>query len=72
MGSSRLPPKKEKKKKEKKKKGCLTNFYTKKKSAQDLKGFLKDVFNGSYGAFTLDVESMLNENLGGILGGTQC
>jgi hypothetical protein len=23
------------------------------------------------GAFTLDVESMLNENLGGILGGTQ-
>ncbi len=27
---------------------------------------------GSYGAFTLDVKSMLNENLGGILGGTQC
>jgi hypothetical protein len=26
----------------------------------------------SYGAFTLDVKSMLNENLGGILGGTQC
>jgi hypothetical protein len=24
---------------------------------------------GSYGAFTLDVKSMLNENLGGILGG---
>ncbi len=24
------------------------------------------------GAFTLDVKSMLNENLGGILGGTQC
>jgi hypothetical protein len=23
-------------------------------------------------AFTLDVKSMLNENLGGILGGTQC
>jgi hypothetical protein len=27
---------------------------------------------GSYGAFTLDVKSVLNENLGGILGGTQC
>jgi hypothetical protein len=26
----------------------------------------------SYGAFTLDVKSMLNENLDGILGGTQC
>ncbi len=26
----------------------------------------------TYGAFTLDVKSMLNENLGGILGGTQC
>jgi hypothetical protein len=25
----------------------------------------------TYGAFTLDVKSMLNENLGGILGGTQ-
>ncbi len=25
-----------------------------------------------YGAFTLDVKSMLNENLGGILGGTKC
>ncbi len=28
--------------------------------------------NYSYGAFTLDVKSVLNENLGGILGGTQC
>jgi hypothetical protein len=26
----------------------------------------------SYGAFTLNVKSVLNENLGGILGGTQC
>jgi hypothetical protein len=26
----------------------------------------------TYGAFTLDVKSMLNEKLGGILGGTQC
>ncbi len=26
----------------------------------------------SYGAFTLDVKLVLNENLGGILGGTQC
>jgi hypothetical protein len=26
----------------------------------------------TYGAFTLDVKSVLNENLGGILGGTQC
>jgi hypothetical protein len=25
-----------------------------------------------YGAFTLDDKSELNENLGGILGGTQC
>jgi hypothetical protein len=25
-----------------------------------------------YGAFTLDVKSMWNVNLGGILGGTQC
>jgi len=25
-----------------------------------------------YGAFTLDNKSMLNENVGGILGGTQC
>ncbi len=24
------------------------------------------------GAFTLDVKSLLNDNLGGILGGTQC
>ncbi len=24
------------------------------------------------GAFTLDVKSVLNENLGGVLGGTQC
>jgi hypothetical protein len=26
----------------------------------------------TYGAFTLSVKSVLNENLGGILGGTQC
>ncbi len=26
----------------------------------------------AYGTFTLDVKSVLNENLGGILGGTQC
>jgi hypothetical protein len=26
----------------------------------------------NYGAFTLNVKSVLNENLGGILGGTQC
>jgi hypothetical protein len=33
-----------------------------------------NVTKGSYiyGAFTLDVKSVLNENLGGILGGTQC
>jgi hypothetical protein len=30
------------------------------------------VDSGSYGAFSLDVKSVLNENLGGILGGTQC
>ncbi len=27
---------------------------------------------GTYGVFTFDVKSMLNENLGGILGGNQC
>jgi hypothetical protein len=27
---------------------------------------------GTYGAFTLDVKSMLNVNLDDILGGTQC
>jgi hypothetical protein len=32
-------------------------------------GFYTNVF---YGAFTLDVKSMFNENLGGILGGTLC
>jgi hypothetical protein len=26
----------------------------------------------TYGAFTLDVKLVLNENLGGILGGAQC
>jgi hypothetical protein len=26
----------------------------------------------TYGAFTLDDKAVLNENLGGILGGTQC
>jgi hypothetical protein len=26
----------------------------------------------TYGAFTLDVKLVWNENLGGILGGTQC
>jgi hypothetical protein len=26
----------------------------------------------TYGAFTPDVKSVLNKNLGGILGGTQC
>jgi len=31
--------------------------------------FLKVI---TYGAFTLDVKSMWNEKLGGILGGTQC
>ncbi len=30
------------------------------------------VFLKTNGAFTLDVKSVLNENLGGILGGTQC
>jgi hypothetical protein len=29
-------------------------------------------FKNTYDAFTLDVKSMLNENLGGILGGMQC
>jgi hypothetical protein len=29
-------------------------------------------FSLTYGAFTLDVKSMLNKNLGGILGDTHC
>jgi hypothetical protein len=29
-------------------------------------------FPYNYGVFTLDVKPVLNENLGGILGGTQC
>jgi hypothetical protein len=29
-------------------------------------------FYTNYGTFTLDVKSMLNENLGGILGDTHC
>jgi hypothetical protein len=29
-------------------------------------------FSYTYGAFTLDFKSVLNENLGGILDGTQC
>jgi hypothetical protein len=33
--------------------------------------FLIYAYNNN-GAFTLDVKSVLNENLGGILGGTQC
>ncbi len=31
-----------------------------------------EIIGKYYGAFTLDVKSTLNENLGGILGGTQC
>ncbi len=30
------------------------------------------IWHEPYGAFTLDVKSVLNENLGGILGGTHC
>jgi hypothetical protein len=33
---------------------------------------LRVMYMNNYGAFALDVKSMLNENLGGILGGTQC
>jgi len=33
-------------------------------------GFFGKIFT-TYGAFTLDVKVVLNENLGGILGGTQ-
>jgi hypothetical protein len=32
--------------------------------------FAYSLVSGFYGAFTLDVKSVLNENLGGILGGT--
>jgi hypothetical protein len=34
--------------------------------------FFAHVLKDSYGAFTLDVKSVLNENLGDILDGTQC
>jgi len=38
-----------------------------------LEGYIISVnISPNYGAFTLDVKSVLNENLGGILGGTQC
>jgi hypothetical protein len=30
------------------------------------------IWHEPYGAFTLDVKSVSNENLGGILGGTHC
>jgi hypothetical protein len=33
---------------------------------------LLDLTANNYGAFTLDVKSVLNKDLGGILGGTQC
>jgi hypothetical protein len=38
----------------------------------NLRKVARFLFYGSFGAITLDVELMLNENLGGILGGTQC
>ncbi len=55
-----------------------TKLFTKKGGRQKASanwngmGCLFIIGDKSYGAFTLDVKSMLNENLGGILGGTQC
>ncbi len=34
--------------------------------------YFKCYIDQSIGAFTLDVKSMLSENVGGILGGIQC
>jgi hypothetical protein len=41
---------------------------------KDSKGFrvFTPTQTPSYGAFTLDTKSVLNKNLGGILGSTQC
>jgi hypothetical protein len=59
----------------------FTNVSDKTFSAQTISGgFRHEIGAGTivseiwstYDAFTLDVKSMLNENLGGILGGTQC
>jgi hypothetical protein len=38
----------------------------------NISSLIKNWGGSSYGAFTLDVKSMLNENIGGILGGSQC
>ncbi len=35
-------------------------------------GLVLDLYGCTDGAFTLDVQSVLKENLGGILGGTGC
>jgi hypothetical protein len=35
-------------------------------------GLVLELYGCTNGAFTLDVQLVLNENLGGILGGTQC
>ncbi len=45
---------------------------TNKTKQNKLPCFIDRTPSHSIGAFTLDVKSMLNENLGGILGGTQC
>jgi hypothetical protein len=44
--------------------------YPPKKKKKKKRNLLNDVIS-NIGAFTLDVKSVLNENLGGILGGTQ-
>jgi len=58
---------------------CVSFSHLKDESMCHLNKHLKQETGGlncfkelPYDAFTFDVKSMLNENLGGILGGTQC
>jgi hypothetical protein len=66
MNSECVTKKKKRKKKEKEK-------LPKRQSLQSYKSDqINPIVKLTYGAFTLGVKSVLNENLGGILGGSQC
>jgi hypothetical protein len=49
-----------------------SNFWTSLSQISNPKDSYNMTFFYTYGAFTLDFKSVLNENLGGILDGTQC
>jgi len=59
--------KKGKKRKQREGKSCQRQSLQSYKSDQ-----INPIVKLTYGAFTLGVKSVLNENLGGILGGSQC